>query len=159
VENTCFRFLPARVAEISADIISAASCDTCTKRDDDTPQMLPKGTCIHVLKTWRCCPAYTTSSRGHTALCITPYRREGEVTKWHAKTTALLDQCPGPGNSPTDLVFEPIPLRQGTRDTFVDMKQIADQEEGDLFVGWVVSGEWLRYTVNVLETGERLSPC
>ncbi len=34
------------------------------------------------------------------------------------------------------------------------MAQIIDQEEGDFFIGWGMAGEWLRYTVNVLETGE-----
>lgn len=50
------------------------------------------------------------------------------------------------------------PLRQGVRDTDVDMGQIDDQEEGDFLIGWIIEGEWLRYTVHVLETGEGLRP-
>jgi len=65
---------------------------------------------------------------------------------------------PGPGNPPHILVFESTSLRQGFRDTDVDMAQIEDQEAGDFFVGWIADGEWLRYTVNVLETGEGFSP-
>lgn len=59
------------------------------------------------------------------------------------------------GDPSHTLDFEPVRLRQG-RDTDVDMAQIADQDEGNFFVGWIVGGEWLRYSVNVLETGESL---
>lgn len=41
-------------------------------------------------------------------------------------------------------------------DTDVDMALISDQDVGDILVGWTVSGEWLRYTVNVEEPGEEL---
>ncbi len=66
--------------------------------------------------------------------------------------------CLEPGNPPFIPGFESTPLRQGLRDTDVDIAQIHDQEQGDFFVGWNTPGEWLRYTVNVLETGEGLSP-
>ncbi len=66
--------------------------------------------------------------------------------------------CPGTGTHLTPLFFESTPLRQGFRDTDVDMAQIENQEEGDFYVGWIHAGEWLRYTVNVLETGEIRGP-
>jgi len=62
-----------------------------------------------------------------------------------------------PGNPLNTLVFEPItPLRQGFRDSDVDLAEISDQDPGDLLIGWIEAGEWVRYTVNVAETGEVL---